>query len=149
MDRISQEPIQISDHEEGWEEEDELRDEEEEARVVREPVEVFEESFLNRYMPKNFPNLTPIQVAAIQFVCVEDAVKFYQYYGWNTGFCIRLDKLRSIEGKDGDRRVISRTVVCNKQGKRIPKWLEKKNRSKAAQPETRLFLLIRMQYCIQ
>ncbi|KAK9940000.1 hypothetical protein M0R45_016678 [Rubus argutus] len=81
---------------------------------------------------ENFAELTENDVVGREFATLEDAEKWYMTYGTALGFGTRLQM-----ASKGFGRITRRRIVCNKEGKREAKWLEKKDRVRNAKRETR------------
>ncbi|XP_058080058.1 uncharacterized protein LOC131228198 [Magnolia sinica] len=71
----------------------------------------------------------------MQFRTADEAYAWYIDYARWVGFNVRIDRQ---EKSKRDGIVISRLFVCSKQGKRRDKYLNKENRSKVEQVETRV-----------
>ncbi|XP_057453109.1 protein FAR1-RELATED SEQUENCE 5-like [Lotus japonicus] len=83
---------------------------------------------------KLIPDLTADEIRELVFCSEKDAVEFYQHYAHFKGFGARKDDVR----RDRKGNIISRQLVCNREGERHEKHLNKVSRVKEAKPITRV-----------
>ncbi|XP_057452323.1 protein FAR1-RELATED SEQUENCE 5-like [Lotus japonicus] len=83
---------------------------------------------------KLIPELSIDEIRELEFLSEQDAIEFYQHYAQFKGFGVRKDDVR----RDAKGNVISRQLVCNREGERHEKHLKKVSRVKEAKPITRV-----------
>ncbi|XP_057452557.1 protein FAR1-RELATED SEQUENCE 5-like [Lotus japonicus] len=83
---------------------------------------------------KLIPELTIDEIRELEFLSEQDAVEFYQHYAQFKGFGVRKDDVR----RDRKGNVVSRQLVCNREGERHEKHLKNVSRVKEAKPITRV-----------
>ncbi|XP_057444043.1 protein FAR1-RELATED SEQUENCE 5-like [Lotus japonicus] len=83
---------------------------------------------------KNILELTDDDVMGLEFDSEEEAVKFYERYGQCFGFGVRKDNV--YRGPKGC--VVTRQLVCSKEGARHKKYMERGDRVRAPKPITRV-----------
>ncbi|XP_057418215.1 protein FAR1-RELATED SEQUENCE 5-like [Lotus japonicus] len=83
---------------------------------------------------KLVPELSIDEIRELEFLSEQDAIEFYQHYAQFKGFGVRKDDVR----RDAKGNVISRQLVCNREGERHEKHLKKVSRVKEAKPITRV-----------
>ncbi|XP_057441989.1 uncharacterized protein LOC130733744 [Lotus japonicus] len=69
---------------------------------------------------KLIPELTIDEIRELEFLSEQDAVEFYQHYAQFKGFGVRKDDVR----RDRKGNVVSRQLVCNREGERHEKHLK-------------------------
>ncbi|XP_062011192.1 uncharacterized protein LOC133727805 [Rosa rugosa] len=99
-----------------------------------EKVSYGDENFTAKsHVGKSFAELTAEDVEGREFATLDDAENWYRMYATALGFMTRLQRVtRGIGG-----RITRRRLVCNKEGKREAKWLQKEDRVRNAKQETR------------
>ncbi|XP_057425943.1 protein FAR1-RELATED SEQUENCE 5-like [Lotus japonicus] len=83
---------------------------------------------------KNILDLTEDDIMGMKFDFEEDAIKFYERYGQCYGFWVRKDNV--YRGSQGS--IVTRQLVCSKEGVRHRKYLEWRDRVRVAKGITRV-----------
>ena len=78
-------------------------------------------------------DLTDDEIRELEFISDEAAVNFYEKYAQCAGFSARKDDVH----RDGKGNIISRQLVCNKEGMRHKKHMERNDRVKEPKAITR------------
>ncbi|KAJ1388280.1 FAR1 DNA-binding domain [Sesbania bispinosa] len=84
--------------------------------------------------------LTHDDIRRLEFGSEGEAYSFYSDYAKQRGFAVRKDDIERNENGD----IVKRYLVCNKEGTRDKKHLERKDRVKEARPITRVQCTTRM-----
>ncbi|KAJ1404687.1 Zinc finger, CCHC-type [Sesbania bispinosa] len=84
--------------------------------------------------------LTHDDIRRLEFASKAEAYSFYSDYAKQRGFAVRKDDIERNENGD----IVKRYLVCNKEGTRDKKNLERKDRVREARPITRVQCIARM-----
>lgn len=83
---------------------------------------------------KKITDLTADDIRALEFISEEAAIDFYEKYAQCLGFVSRKDDVY----RDPNGNIVSRQLVCNKEGERHSKHVNRDDRVKEAKPITRV-----------